>query len=241
MSYVNEVLADSPLAYWRLGEASGPDAFDSSGNGFDAIYDGNPTLGEPGLIVLDADSSCRFNGSTQDVDCTNTALLQISTGTIEAWIKTSDSATFRAIMVKQFAYNMFVTSGVLMTFDYPVGQQRSSGVTINDNQPHHVALTFGGGTGQLYVDGAAAGASFTFNVLNHTQKLFLAFGNAGGQFMTGTLDECAVYSAKLSAARIAAHYEEGTAVIRRLELAASVTDIHKNASHHETIQKAAAL
>ena len=31
-SYSQEVLADSPLAYWRLGEASGTTAADASGN-----------------------------------------------------------------------------------------------------------------------------------------------------------------------------------------------------------------
>jgi hypothetical protein len=39
------VLADSPLAYWRLGESGGSVAADSGGNGHSGTYVGNPTVG----------------------------------------------------------------------------------------------------------------------------------------------------------------------------------------------------
>ena len=44
------VLADSPVAYWRLGDASGSAVADSSGNGNMGRYTGNVRLAAPALI-----------------------------------------------------------------------------------------------------------------------------------------------------------------------------------------------
>ena len=49
-SYDQAVLADSPAAYWRLGESSGSSAADSSGNGNGGTYQNGPTLRAAGLI-----------------------------------------------------------------------------------------------------------------------------------------------------------------------------------------------
>lgn len=216
MSYVSEILADNPIAYWRLGETVGPIAFDSAGIN-DALYVDTPTLNRPSLIATHSDGSVLLNSTTEYVDCGNDASVQVNTGTIEAWLKTTENLPFRGVFVKQFAFSLFVNSGTLIAFDFTPGQIRSSGVAVNDGAPHHVALAFGGGTGQLYVDGVPAGAGFVYNVLNHTQNVFLGYGNAGGQFFGGTLDECALYGTKLNAARIAAHYAEAFAQPRRVE------------------------
>ncbi len=45
--YRAEVLSDSPIAYWRLGELSGRTATDSSGQGHDATYENGIALGAP--------------------------------------------------------------------------------------------------------------------------------------------------------------------------------------------------
>ena len=50
LAYRDAVLAKNPVAYWRLGEAAGPTAFDETKNGHNGIYIGNPTFGQPGAI-----------------------------------------------------------------------------------------------------------------------------------------------------------------------------------------------
>ena len=61
-SYDQAVLADSPAAYWRLGEASGSSAADSSGNGNGGSYSGGVTLGAPALIN-DPNTAASFDGN----------------------------------------------------------------------------------------------------------------------------------------------------------------------------------
>ena len=50
--YDAAVLADSPVAFWKLDEASGTVAADSSGNGNTGTYQGAVTLGETGPLLV---------------------------------------------------------------------------------------------------------------------------------------------------------------------------------------------
>ncbi len=53
------ILAQKPVAYWRLGEAGGTVAHDSSGHGHHGIYEGDPALGLVG-IAADDDTAMRL-------------------------------------------------------------------------------------------------------------------------------------------------------------------------------------
>src|SRR2546427_12015435 len=52
-SYRASVLADHPVAYWRLDEETGTVMVDASGNGNDGAYAGAVTLGQPGAPASD--------------------------------------------------------------------------------------------------------------------------------------------------------------------------------------------
>src|SRR4051794_151160 len=53
VAYKTAVLADHPLAYYRLDESSGASAADSSGHGVTAAYQSGAQLGASGLLVGD--------------------------------------------------------------------------------------------------------------------------------------------------------------------------------------------
>src|SRR5258708_88950 len=82
--YMQTILSDMPAVYYRLGEPSGSTAFDSSGNHRDGSYLGGVSLGQPGALVGDPNTSVKFNGSTGIVD-TNYKQVDLSF-TFEAWI-----------------------------------------------------------------------------------------------------------------------------------------------------------
>jgi hypothetical protein len=63
IAYRDLVLSRNPVAYWRLGEITGPTAADETGNGHDGVYVGNPTLGQPGAIQGDPNSAVQFHGA----------------------------------------------------------------------------------------------------------------------------------------------------------------------------------
>src|SRR5439155_12156247 len=63
--YSSEVLADNPVAYYRLGEANGlAAAADASGHGFTGSYGGGVTFGQAGAMPSELDTSAQFEGKT---------------------------------------------------------------------------------------------------------------------------------------------------------------------------------
>jgi hypothetical protein len=64
----------------------------------------------------------------------------------------------------------------------------------------------------LYVNGSqVASAALSGGASVTTNSLYLGSWAGGEEFLTGTIDEAAVYGKALTAARIAAHYAAGTA------------------------------
>ena len=94
-SYSQVVLAKGPVGYWRLGEAGGPAAFDSSGNGNGGTYYGNPSFGQPGAISNDPDTAVGFNGPdsgdyVEVADPDSQSFSQPASGaglTVEVWMR----------------------------------------------------------------------------------------------------------------------------------------------------------
>jgi Concanavalin A-like lectin/glucanases superfamily len=96
-SYSSVVLAKGPVGYWRLGETTGFTASDSSGDGYDGVYLGNPTLGQVGAINGDPDASVGFNGPSSmdyveipDPADGSSAFSQPASGlglTVEVWMR----------------------------------------------------------------------------------------------------------------------------------------------------------
>jgi hypothetical protein len=67
-NYEKVVLAKKPVAYWRLGEAKGPKALDSTGNGHQGVYKGKPAFGEQGAIKGDEDTAVKLDGKGSYVE-----------------------------------------------------------------------------------------------------------------------------------------------------------------------------
>lgn len=84
--YEIEVQADSPVAWYRLGESSGTVAVDSSGNGHHGTYEGGATFNSrAGLIANDANNAIGFDGVDDGVLGPHLALG--SAFTFETWVE----------------------------------------------------------------------------------------------------------------------------------------------------------
>lgn len=215
MSYSAEVLADSPLVYWRLGEASGTSAADASGNGRTGTYSGTYTQGVTGLLTGDSNTAVTLgaNGLVTVADTTD-----LSAFTAEAWIKTTDtggafisrtgSPTTNRVFYLETSGNVaraiiFKTNSTLTSV--------TGTTTITDNAAHHVAMTYDGTTLRLYVNGVEEGTPSTAvsGTLNTADAPLVLGGRGTTHEFDGTIDEAAYYTTALSGARIAAHNTAG--------------------------------
>lgn len=217
-AYAAEVMADSPVAYWRLGEASGTTAEDETGS-HNGTYAGSPTLGATGIFA--GDSAAGFNGSTQYVSKTGISISPVFPMTIEAWIKKSSFTRSEVIAWAgrnghtQWTANYIVVSALGMpsvsTANNNTFAAAASATACVTNQWHHVVGVFASATSRtIYVDGVSQGTNAT-NLAPSQIDSFLA-GSPGqtsspeNSRLTGNVDEVAFYTTALSAARIAAHY-----------------------------------
>lgn len=111
MAYSDEVLADSPFAYWRLDETSGTVAADATTNAADGTYVDTPTLGQTSEANLG--TSVLFEGSAtagdnESVSIATTAgttdfatfgsALDTGAYTLEFWVNTTSVQTFMAVV-----------------------------------------------------------------------------------------------------------------------------------------------
>ncbi len=145
----------------------------------------------------------------------NPSNLQLSTGTISAWLRTSGAGpAYRGIVTKQSAYGMFLKDGVFMIYDWANSADRSSGVNLTDGLWHHVAVSFQSGVAngtQLYIDGISR-LTPTMTVNNQNQALEIARGGSAGgqgQSFAGSIDEVAVWNRALSSAEVMNLYLHG--------------------------------
>jgi hypothetical protein len=222
------VLADSPLAYYRMGEASGTTLVDSSGNAHSGSYAGSPTLGAASLLVSDTvNKAVSFDG-VNDIATVGTATwLQQAVFTIEALVSPTSGDTF--IGRRNTAVGTNNAWALRLAVDYPsAGQNRLYAILLNTTvgsanliaassitlgSTYHVALTYDGTNAKIYVNGAldgtlaigalnvAAGANFTIGAILNSTSWVNGFA--------GTVDEVAYYGTALTSTRILAHYNAG--------------------------------
>ena len=223
MTYAAEVLADTPVVYWKLDETSG--AFlDSSGNSRPTTsIAGTLTRGQTGAV--DGGSSVlRVSTGTCGAMRLNETALQVASVTMEALVRTATTGVdqwiggkWGAAGARSIALLIDSSNRVTVFFrtDTVTTTQTlvdTTGTSVTDNQWHHVAATWNPTSDvlRLYVDGVEKAsmsvAGTTMNV--NTQSLFFGSANVSAR-MVDRLDEFAYYGTALSAARILAHAEEG--------------------------------
>src|SRR5690242_13565279 len=96
-AYVNAVLADHPIGYFRLGETAGVMAADLTG-GQAGTYVGNCMLGAPGALSGDSDTAAGFDGDNGAGDLADRfAFLGRAPFSIEAWIQPVLNGSYHTI------------------------------------------------------------------------------------------------------------------------------------------------
>lgn len=217
------ILADSPVAYYRLGEASGIVANDSSGNDVHGTYSPNSsgswtggTLEVSGAVI-GSDTAATFNGTTGRVEIASVFGITDFPFTCEAWIKTSDTSGSIFGICGLYG-GTSVLKGIGMENNKPHLNNSNANrdlatSSVNDGQWHHVVGVFiSTASRKIYVDGIEDG-SFTGPV-NFLEILRAGIGRnedaSPGQYFPGTIDEVAFYNVALTPEQIAYHYAVGS-------------------------------
>ena len=151
-----------------------------------------------------------FNGSGSYLLVPDVASLQTGSGTIAAWINTVNAgSSYAGIIIKQFAYGIFLDNNNFILYDWNGGGDQSSGVSLNDGRWHFVAATFNSGVAggsALYVDGVSK-ATGTITVTSQANPLEIGAGSSAGiQSFNGMIADVQVYNTPLTAAQVGQLY-----------------------------------
>lgn len=221
-SYSSEVLADSPVAYYRLDETSGSTAADSSGNALDGTYVNSPTLNQTGGLTGNA-AVLFARASSQRVNLGTPSALNV-TGqfTIECLYKpTSFPTGADEHMIVSHGYAGGAL-GYILSIQGNGGSPRlaagsygaasyGTGWTItgwSTGQWKHIAAGYDGTNWKLFLDGVEVGSTgAAFGALSSAQNSYIGAYADGAvkNHGDGVIDEVALYAAWLGSTRIAAH------------------------------------
>jgi hypothetical protein len=229
-NYTTTVRGDFPFLYWRLNEASGTTAADSSGNGRTGLYQGSVVFGQAGAIAGDTNKAVRLAGTSGTdgyvTPQSTTAVTNPVTFSVELWFKTASTTGGKLIgfgsartgTSSRYDRHVYMTNAGRLVFGAWTGQATAITTTAsyNNNVYHHVVGTMGPGGMALYVDGALVGTS-----PNTVAQSYNGYWRVGGDqlhgwpsqptslFFKGIVDEAAVYPTALSASQVSAHFTRG--------------------------------
>ena len=216
-TYASTVLADAPTAYYRFGEATGLRYGADSAGGKPVAYGQGGTLGGSGALGADPDLAVTVNGNC----CLGNARAKLPVNnaarSVEAWVRPSDTyqrwlAGWGSSAVDR-SFNVGVQGDGILVSAYGDDLSFTAPSSIADGLWHHVVVTYSAGAATAYLDGVKVGTqSFrhSLNTAGTTTGLRLGSTHEGYGAYYGALDEVAVYQTALTAARVSAHYQEGT-------------------------------
>lgn len=222
LTYAHEISSDVRAAHWRLNEAVGASAADSSGNGNNAAHIGGVTPGVAGLIAGDADKAADFDGIDDWLEATDSPTLSPTSGvTVEAWVRPTVSGIGggRAIVGKTGTIHLRQESsadGSDFSFGMHDGTSMdprvNSSIVPTPGQTYHVVGTFSNDVVRIYVDGVLRGQKrrqATFVDTAWPLRIGTLVGTGDPSPFAGTIDEPAIYGYALSADRVAQHHASG--------------------------------
>ena len=150
------------------------------------------------LSVVGASNGLNFDGVDDRVISTNDVKFQVNVGSIEGWIKTGNAGTnYRATFGKTFAYCLFLYNNELIIYDWGAVVNRSTGITLNDNTWHHIAMSFKSGVSNgtlIYIDGVL---KLTTTMTIKSQEHPFTIGSSVDpfvQFYSGSIDDVRVWN-----------------------------------------------
>lgn len=234
--YAQTVLADGPVAYWRLGAKTGDVAADSAPDHLDGTYFGILERGANSVVPFTGDGAVKsIANQTGRVILPVTARLDTRPYTVETWMRSDTKKPLEPFGARKYLYVQLSSSTGGDQFTISLGGdsdtdqfisftfvnstlnfETSWAVDLTDGDVHHVVVIFRNLAfnhfALCYIDGVLASTRAEANggIPTIVEDVpYLAGGSSDPEFV-GSQDETAIYDYELTTDQIEAHYVAGT-------------------------------
>jgi hypothetical protein len=205
------------VAYWRLDEGSGTTAHDSTGNGNDGTFNGDPQW-----VVGYLGGALEFDGSDDWLDCGNDPSLDLTTWTIAFWLNLNENKDFNGFVIKGLdaAENYEVLAYGDGHFHFPIAFADGSRTYGNTSaglcvvgEWAHFAYTYDSAEGRRFYKDGSLVFEDTESGTPQASTTSLAIGNEQpmSRYVNGTMDDVRIYNHALTEVEILAAMEGGDA------------------------------
>jgi len=223
-----DVLADSPLVYWRLSEASGTSVTSAGSLAANGQVLNGAVLAQPGPRPAEwpgfeaGNTAARFDGVNDKIDVAANAAFNPPSFTIEAWARPAVvGGALRSVVTCR---NSSPTRGFALysgedgRWQYWLGNGTTwsvaYGPSVTAGTWAHLAATYDSATQsmKLFVNGVMAQELTSAYQQNTTRPLRIGAGRTettGDYFFNGEVDEVALFDRPLSAEEIGARFSIG--------------------------------
>lgn len=204
---IQNILGPEGVGTWSFDDQTNPTK-DSSGYGKNGTVN-NTTFTDdtPHKVVGNGGGRYALNFSGNAYVSVSQVLSGNGPFTAEAWIKPTDTGSWRTILGETCSGFTLTINGGTLYFGKNCGSPWYYGPTMKVNAWSHVIMIFDGTNTNAFVDGVqyTGGSALTYAHAN----LFIGSYNGASEFFYGIIDEVRVYSQALNAFQIQKHYVEG--------------------------------
>ena len=196
---------DGLVGAWLFDDGNGSEAKDSSGHNLHAKFD----KGSPKWVKGKFDGGLEFDGQSQATVPDN-ELMHLKAFTLTTWVNSpKTSGKWQILASKENRgvggnrnYGIFgnINSGVIHYSFTSGGWKSFDGKTVvTDGKWHYITTTYEQPNLTLYIDGKVDGKQVP-NAVPDTpkNKFFIGGCDIGGYYLTGTLDDMALFNRTLS-------------------------------------------
>jgi hypothetical protein len=196
-------------AAYDFGDGSGTSASDASGNGLTGTIAGGASWTPSGQVG----GAINFDGIDDRVTVGTSPLLNLVTGTVEAWVRFDMAGRWHGVLAKgnvnsDASHNYAIEIQDNNLVSCVIGNGSSSNVVrsttqIAAQQFYHLACTWDGSQLRLYINGVLnRSVSQTMTPAGNTSPLYI--GQYGGNVdrFDGVIDEVRIYNVALAQAQI---------------------------------------
>ena len=219
-TYGSAVVGDGSQLYWRLNDFTG--GYSPEAIGGDRLRTNSVTRVATGALLNESNGAGSFTGSSTSRAATSTIAAAPAQFAAEAWFKSTSSSGGKIIgygnsqtgTSSSFDRHIYLDDEGRLTFGVGSHQTVRSPLAYDDGQWHQVVGQLGSAGLELFVDGkrVAATAAIT-SAPNYNGYWRIGGDNLSGwpdrpasSFLSGQIDEAAIFPAPLTAAQVTSHF-----------------------------------